>query len=76
MIFEIIGFACLGHLLVDFIQDLNLEELNRKPFNCNMCFSYWLSFIPFTVQYGLFGILLSAITGVASEILYRAVEKL
>lgn len=73
MIFNIIGLACLAHLVVDFFQYL---ELNYKPFNCNLCTGFWLSLFPLVIQFGNIGILGAAITGVVSEIIYRVINRI
>jgi len=73
MILQIIGFASLAHLIADFAQHF---ELPQKPFQCNLCVGYWISVVPFVVQWGLEGFLLAAITGVTSDALYRILNKL
>jgi hypothetical protein len=73
MILQIIGFACLAHLIADMSQYF---ELPQKPFQCNLCVGYWISFIPFIIQWGWVGFLLAAITGVTSDALYRIINRL
>lgn len=75
MILQILGFACLAHLAADLISYLS-PELPQKPFQCNMCMGWWLSFIPFIWQFGLIGILYAAITGIVSELIYRIINRL
>jgi hypothetical protein len=67
----IIGFACLAHLVVDFITSLDLPELPDKPFRCDMCMAYWISIIPMMVAYGFEGILYSAISAVLANYIYK-----
>jgi len=69
LLIHIIGFACLGHLMADFLQQF--ETLWDKPFKCNMCLTYWTSLIPFIFIYGWSGILIAAISSIISEIIYR-----
>lgn len=76
ILIELIGYASLGHILVDFMQNLNLKELNTKPFNCDMCFSTWYSVLPLTICYGLKGILYSAIVGVLADIIFKLKQRL
>jgi len=73
MIFEILGLACLAHIMVDFFQYL---EINFKPFNCNLCWGWWLSMFPMVIMYGGEGFLGAAITGVVSEVIYRVIQRL
>lgn len=73
ILLQIIGFACLAHLAADIGQYL---ELKQKPFQCNLCMGYWISFIPFLYQFELMGILYAAITGVLSDVLYRLINRL
>jgi len=69
ILIQILGFACLGHLGADFMSQF--EGLWDKPFKCNMCFSFWISILPFIFLYGWEGILLSAITAITSELIYK-----
>lgn len=69
IILMIIGFACLGHIAADFLN--TFEKLPEKPFKCNMCLTYYLSFIPFIFIYSGYGILYAAIASIVSEIIYR-----
>jgi hypothetical protein len=76
MILQILGFACLAHLAAEFFGSINLPEIPDQPFKCNLCMGYWLSVIPFVIQWGLIGFLLAAITGVASETIYKILNRL
>jgi len=69
MILLIIGIASLAHLVADILQPL--PELPNKPWKCNMCMGFWLAIIPAIALYGWEGILLSAITGITSEAIYK-----
>jgi len=71
LILQIIGFACAGHILTDFISSFDLPELPSKPFKCDMCLTTWLSLIPFMLMYGASGILYAAISGVLANYIYK-----
>jgi hypothetical protein len=71
LILQIIGFACLGHLVTDFISSFDLKELPDKPFRCEMCLTYWLSIIPLMVQFGFKGILYAAISSILANIIFN-----
>ena len=71
IIIQIIGFACLGHIITDFISHWNLPKLPDKPFRCDMCMTYWISIIPLIVQFGFIGILYAAISSVTSNIIFK-----
>lgn len=69
----ILGFACLAHVVADFGIHLNLPQ---KPFQCDMCMGFWLSFIPLTIMYGFLGLVSSGIVAVLADVIYRLKEKL
>ncbi len=71
IIIQIIGFACIGHIVTDFISHWNLPKLPDKPFRCDMCMTYWISIIPLIVQFGLIGILYAAISSVTANIIFK-----
>lgn len=68
IIFQIIGFASLGHVLADFFTELGWT---KKPFGCNLCLTSWIAIIPLVVQFGWYGFLASYIAGVVSELIYK-----
>lgn len=74
MILQILGFASLAHLGADFLSQF--DRLPNKPFKCNMCSGFWYSIGPFIALYGWEGILLSSITGILSEAIYRIINRL
>lgn len=74
MIFEIIGLACLAHLATEFFT--THMEFNYKPFNCNLCMGWWVALFPMVVHYGLEGFLGAAVTGIASETIYRLLNRI
>ena len=71
IVLELLGYAALGHILVDFISHLDLPELPNKPFKCDMCFTTWYSLLPLTITYGIKGILYAAIAGVLADLIFR-----
>jgi len=70
-ILQILGFACMANLLVDFISHWDLPWLPNKPFRCDMCMGAWLSLAPFCMQFGWAGLLYASITGVTANLLYK-----
>lgn len=74
MILFILGFASIANLMTDLLD--RFPELPNKPFKCNMCSGFWYSILPAIVLYGLEGILISAITGMTSELLYRITNRI
>ena len=76
ILIEILGMACLAHLVVDFLQSLNKEYLNKKPFSCDMCMGFWISILPFVAQYGFRGLAASAIAGVVADLIFRLKNRL
>lgn len=76
MILQIIGLACLAHILVDFIQHWDKEYLNIKPLNCELCMGTWISIVPLTLQFGWEGFCASAIVGVLSDVIYRIKQRI
>lgn len=68
LIYQLLGWAAIGHLLADAFTTLGAD---KKPFNCNLCLTTWLSLAPFCYQFGPAGILYSALAGVTSELIYK-----
>ena len=71
LLLQILGFACVGHLVTDFITNFDLPELPNKPFRYDMCMTYWISIIPLMVQFGLKGILYAAISSIVANIIFK-----
>lgn len=69
MILFILGMACVGHILTDFLEQF--DRLPNKPFKCNLCLTTWLSLVPAIYIYGWEGPLIAAIAGVVSETIYK-----
>ena len=65
------GFACIGHLLTDFITSFDLPELPDKPFRCDMCMTFWISIMPLMAIHGFTGILYAAISSVLANYIYK-----
>ena len=65
----ILGFASLGHLGADFLQQF--EELPNKPWKCNLCLTFYIAIFPAMYTYGMQGILIAAIASIVSETIYR-----
>lgn len=70
ILLQILGYACLAHLVVDFISHLDLK-LPNKPFKCDMCMGYWISMVPLILSHGLYGFALAAIVGVVADLIFR-----
>lgn len=76
LIFNILGFASLGAILVDFIDTIDTKQiLPQKPFKCALCLGYWYSVIPLVAMYGLNGFLYAGIVGVTTETIDRYLNK-
>jgi hypothetical protein len=72
LLIDIIGWACLAHLLVDFLQTLDIPIIQRKPFTCDMCMGFWIGVPHAWAAYGfIHGTLVAAITGVVADLIFR-----
>lgn len=67
---DIIGFAALGHLVVDFLST-QFSRLPQKPFHCDMCMTFWISIVPHIALYGFRGILFSALSAIIANQIYK-----
>ena len=79
MIYEILGLACMGAILQNFewYQELlKATKLEMKPFNCTLCWTFWLTVLPNIGMYGAKGILYSSIEAVAAELIDRQLQRL
>ena len=79
MIYEILGLACFGAILQNFewYQTLlKAVDLDVKPFNCTLCWTFWLTILPNLGMYGPKGFLYSSIEAVAAELIDRQLQKL
>ena len=75
MILTILGLSSLMVLLQNFQvyqQLLRKLNLDRKPFNCTLCSSFWYTLPVTIVTHGVSnGILLSGIVSIVSELIDR-----
>lgn len=74
----IIGIACMVAVLMEVpIYQSLLEKLkiDVKPFNCPLCFAFWISLIPFWITTGPSFIFSSIITGVLAELINKELNK-
>ena len=74
MTYEILGIACMGAILqnFDWYQELlRAVHLEMKPFNCTLCWTFWLTVIPNIGMYGFQGLLYSSIEAVVAELIDR-----
>ena len=76
VIYIILGVASLVTLIQDFIFEMEdrwtwLQKMPRKPFKCAKCFGFWISILPFTLEYGLMGVIYSALVAITAEIMYK-----
>ena len=79
MIYEILGLACMGAMLQNFTYwQLFLEtfKIDIKPFNCTLCWTFWITVIPNIINYGAPGLLYSFTEAVAAELIDRQLQKL
>ena len=77
MMLELLGWACVAHIAVDFITELDVKErLPIKPFKCDMCFGYWISVIPLVYSHGLNGFLYAGIVGILADVIFRLKDRL
>lgn len=77
MIISIIGWASVALMLVDLIEHLDVKDkLPSKPFKCDMCVAFWIS-LPLNIyDWGGEGLLLSAITGITANLIYKITQRL
>jgi len=71
IIAQIIGFASLAHLIVDFIVTLDKPWIPNKPFKCDKCFAFWLSIGPMVIQFGPMGVMYSSIIAILASIIFK-----
>lgn len=73
MITEILGLACLAHVLADAFSNMGITN---KPWACNLCLGTWIALVPMVIHHGTLGFLLAPIVGVVSETIYRLLNRL
>lgn len=78
MIYELLGVACMGAVLQNFEwwqTMLRATYLDVKPFNCTLCWTFWMTILPNIGMHGAKGILYSFIEAVAAELIDRQLNK-
>lgn len=74
----IIAFACLGAVIQEvplYQRFLEALHIDVKPFNCPLCFTWWVSLIPFWYATGPYFIFNSIVTAVLAELINRQLNK-
>ena len=75
----IIGIACFGAVLQELpLWQTILEKagLDMKPFNCAICFTFWMSLGPLLITNGVMGIFHSITAAVLAELISRQFQKI
>lgn len=76
IVIEILGLACFGHMVVDFLQSFDWDPINRKPFSCDMCMTFYISVGYLLAEYGLIGVPMAAISAILADLIFRLKERL
>ena len=76
ILLNIIGWACLAHMAVDFLQSFGFNFLDRKPLNCDMCMGFWLPSFYFISEYGSLGLAAAGASGVLADLIFRIKNRL
>ena len=74
----IIGIACMVAVLMEVpIYQTLLEKLkiDFKPFNCPLCFTFWISLIPFLITTHEWFIFNSIAAAVLAELINKELNK-
>ena len=74
----ILGIACFGAVLQEVpLWRMFLERLmiDVKPFNCALCFTFWISLGPFVITEGGMGIFSSIVTAVLADLINRQMNR-
>ncbi len=73
LLIQIIGMASMTAMMMNFEPWSNFvdSKLNFKPFNCTLCFTFWLTIGPNIMMHGPSGILFSALESVIAELIDR-----
>ena len=74
----IIGLAFAGALIQEIpLYNRFLEALmiDVKPFNCALCFTFWMSLAPLIVSDGAFGIFSTIVTAVLADLINRQMNR-
>lgn len=73
-IIQILGVASMTTL----IQQTNWYQnkvFNRKPFNCTMCFTFWITIGMYVALYQWSGIAFAALTSIFAEFIDRKLNQ-
>ena len=79
MILHILGFACLMNLVHEtplYRHVLERFNLDRKPFNCMICSTFWTTFGFTVIPYGVESIFIAGITAILAELLNIQIHKI
>lgn len=74
ILIEIIGMAMLGHMGAEVFS--LFDRLPSKPLKCNMCLTFWLSLVPFVIEYGWTGLGAAGCASLTSELIYKTLTRL
>lgn len=74
----VIGVACLGAVWQEvplWNRFLEAFMIDVKPFNCALCFTWWVSLIPFIYTEGAVGIFSSITAAVLADLINRQMNR-
>lgn len=74
----IIAFAFTGALLQEVpLWNMLLDKLkiDIKPFNCALCFTFWMTLIPFYITTGSWFIFNSIVASVMADLINRQMNR-
>jgi hypothetical protein len=74
----IIGVACLGAVLQEvplWNRFLDALMIDVKPFNCALCFTWWVTLGPFIITEGVTGIFSSITAAVLADLINRQMNR-
>ena len=75
----IIGIACLMvliHKAPIYHTVLRVLRLDRKPFSCIMCSTFWYSLIPLAFTIGVDSIFISSMAAILAELIDIQISKI
>ncbi len=74
----IIGVACFGAVLQEvplWNRFLDALMIDVKPFNCALCFTWWVTLGPFIITEGVTGIFSSITAAVLADLINRQMNR-
>jgi len=74
ILIKILGLAMVGHMAAEVFSQF--DRLPSKPLKCNMCLTFWLSLIPFVIEYGWTGVGAAGCASLTSELIYKTLTRL